>query len=229
MGGAVATAALLLIPSAGLGWRGVLAALAVYGAVAVLVLRALPQHAPHRRFGPANALTLVRAGYVALLLALIVEGLALPDGLRWALALSGVLVLLLDGADGWVARRTGMASSFGARFDMEVDALFVLVLTMLVVRAGAVGSWVIIGGLLRYLFVLASFAWPVLGMPLMPSFRRKAVCVVQILALLASLAPPAAPAAAWLCLGGLALLVYSFAVDIVQLLGTRRLAVRITT
>jgi phosphatidylglycerophosphate synthase len=227
--GVVAVAALLLIPAAGLGWRGVIAALVVYGAIAVLVLRALPQHAPHRRFGPANALTLARAGYVALLLALVLEGMAFAEGLRWALVLSGVAVLLLDGADGWVARRTGLASPFGARFDMEVDALFVLVLTMLVVRAGTAGSWVMIGGLLRYLFVLAGLAWPILGMPLIPSFRRKAVCVVQILALLAALAPPAAMAAAWLCLGGLLLLVYSFAVDIVQLLGTRRLAARITT
>ena len=229
LGGAVGAAALLLVPAAGLGWRGVFAALAVYAVIALLVLRALPQHAPHRRFGPANALTLARAGYVALLLGLIVEGVVLEEGLRWALVLSGLVVLLLDGADGWAARRTGLASPFGARFDMEVDALFVLALTMLVVRAGAVGSWVMIGGLLRYLFVLAGLAWPVLGMPLPPSFRRKAVCVVQILALLAALAPPAARGAAWLCLGGLLLLVYSFAMDIVQLLGTRRLAARITT
>jgi len=229
VGGAVAAAAFLLVPAAGLGWRGVIAALAVYAMVAVLVLRALPQHAPHRRFGTANAMTLVRAAYVALLLGLIVEGVALEEGLRWVLVLSGVVVLLLDGADGWTARRTGLASPFGARFDMEVDALFVLVLTMLVVRAGTVGSWVMIGGLLRYLFVLAGMAWPILAAPLPTSFRRKAVCVIQILALLAALAPPAAMAAAWLCLGGLLLLVYSFAIDTVQLLGTRRLAARITT
>ncbi len=229
LGGAVAAAALLLVPAAGLGWRGVAAALAVYAAIAALVLWALPQHAPHRRFGAANALTLARAGYVALLLGAVVEGVALADGLRWALVLSGLLVLLLDGADGWAARRTGLASPFGARFDMEVDALFVLALAMLVAHAGATGGWVIIAGLLRYLFVFAGFLWPVLALPLPASYRRKAVCVVLILALLAALAPPAAPAASWLCLGAVLLLVYSFAVDTVQLLGTRRVAARITT
>jgi phosphatidylglycerophosphate synthase len=229
LGGAVAAAALLLVPTAGLGWRGIGAALAVYAAIAALVLWALPQHAPHRRFGAANALTLARAGYVALLLGAVAEGLALPENLRWALVLSGLLVLLLDGADGWAARRTGLASPFGARFDMEVDALFVLVLTMLVARTGAVGGWVLISGLLRYLFVLAGFVWPILSLPLPASLRRKGVCVVQILALLAALAPPATGVANWLCLGGLLLLVYSFALDIAQLLGTRGVAARITT
>ena len=229
LGGAVAAAALLLAPAAGVGWRGIVATLAFYAAIAVLVLWALPQHAPHRRFGVANALTLARAGYVALLLGAVVEGVALPERLRWALLLSGLIVLLLDGADGWTARRTGLASLFGARFDMEVDALFVLVLTMLVVRTGAAGGWVMIAGLLRYLFVVAGFFWPILALPLPASFRRKAVCVVQILALLAALAPPAAAVASWLCLGGLILLVYSFAADIVLLLGIRRVAARITT
>jgi phosphatidylglycerophosphate synthase len=229
LGGAVAAAAMLLVPVAGLGWRGVVATLAAYAVIAALVLWALPQHAPHRRFGLANALTLARAAYVALLLGAVVEGLSLAESRRWALVLSGVLVLLLDGADGWTARRTGMASPFGARFDMEVDALFVLALTMLVARAGIAGGWVVISGLLRYLFVLAGFVWPVLALPLPASSRRKALCVVQILALLAALAPPAAPVVTWLCLGGLLLLVYSFAVDIVQLMGVRRVAARITT
>ena len=229
LGGAVAAAALLLVPAAGLGWRGIVAALAIYTAIAALVLWALPQHAPHRRFGAANALTLARAGYVALLLGTVVEGVVLSENLRWALVLSGLIVLLLDGADGWTARRTGLASPFGARFDMEVDALFVLVLTMLVARAGAAGGWVMITGLLRYLFVAAGFFWPILTLPLPASFRRKAVCVVEILVLLAALTPPAASVASWLCLGGLSLLVYSFAADIVQLMGTRRVAVRITT
>jgi phosphatidylglycerophosphate synthase len=31
-------------------------------------------------------------------------------------------VLMLDGVDGRVARRTGSQTGFGARFDMELDA-----------------------------------------------------------------------------------------------------------
>ena len=42
----------------------------------------------------------------------------------------------LDGVDGWLARRRGMSSAFGARFDMEIDALLVQVLAILVWRYG---------------------------------------------------------------------------------------------
>ena len=45
------------------------------------------------------------------------------------LALAG-LVLLLDGVDGWLARRGGWCSRFGARFDMETDALLVLLILL---------------------------------------------------------------------------------------------------
>jgi multidrug efflux pump subunit AcrA (membrane-fusion protein) len=38
---------------------------------------------------------------------------------------------MLDGVDGWLARRHEIASRFGARFDMEVDALLILALSVL--------------------------------------------------------------------------------------------------
>ena len=41
----------------------------------------------------------------------------------------------LDGVDGWLARRSGIASAFGARFDMEIDALLILVLAVLAWRS----------------------------------------------------------------------------------------------
>ena len=49
------------------------------------------------------------------------------------LGLSAV-ALALDGVDGWWARRTGTCSAFGARFDMEVDAFLILVLSVYVAR-----------------------------------------------------------------------------------------------
>ena len=36
-------------------------------------------------------------------------------------------VVALDGVDGWIARRIGRTTVFGARFDMEVDAALMLV------------------------------------------------------------------------------------------------------
>ena len=63
------------------------------------------------------------------------------------------IVVMLDGADGWLARRSGIASEFGARFDMEVDALLIMALAMLAWQHGKAGGWVLLSGLLRYVFV----------------------------------------------------------------------------
>ena len=46
-----------------------------------------------------------------------------------------------DAVDGWIARRRGVASPFGARFDMELDALFVAVLSWAALDAGRAGPW----------------------------------------------------------------------------------------
>ena len=43
-----------------------------------------------------------------------------------------IAVTVLDGADGWLARRSGVSSAFGARFDGEVDAFLILALSVAV-------------------------------------------------------------------------------------------------
>src|SRR5260221_725029 len=96
---------------------------------------------------------------------------------------------LLEGVDGWLARRGGMASRFGARFDMEIDALSVLVFTFVLLRAGQAGAWVLAIGLTRYIFVGVGWLWPPLRRELAPSLRRKTICVVVGSALLVALAP----------------------------------------
>jgi phosphatidylglycerophosphate synthase len=223
LGGGVAAAGLLLMPLAGFGWRAPAGALAGYGVIAALVLLGLAGHAPHRRFGLANAVTLSRAAGMALLIGILAEGVALAPAERWLIAAAGMGALLLDGVDGWAARKTGLSSPFGARFDMEVDALFVLVLSALVCRAGQAGGWVLTAGLMRYIFVLAGWLWPALAAPLAPSLRRKAICVIEIVVLLTALAPLLAPeAAAQLCLAGLGLLGYSFLADAVALAAAAR-------
>ena len=80
------------------------------------------------------------------------------SGRRSVAALVGlaVVALVLDGVDGWVARRTGTVSALGARFDMEVDAFLILVLSVYV--AGSVGPWVLAIGAARYAFWAAGAA-----------------------------------------------------------------------
>ena len=97
---------------------------------------------------------------------------------------------------------------------MELDAFLLVALSVLLFRSGKVGSWVLLVGGLRYIFVLGGLLWPRLRGALPPSRRRKVVCAVQGIVLVICLAPvtPPAPAAA-LAASALLLLVYSFVVD----------------
>jgi phosphatidylglycerophosphate synthase len=159
---------------------------------AALVLWGLPGHHPFREMGLANQATITRGVLVVMLAALIGEH---SDGFVQSVALAiGVIAAILDGVDGWLARRTNMASRFGARFDMETDALFIFVLAALAWQLDKAGAWVLLSGLLRYGFVMAGLALPWLRAPLPPSFRRKTVAVLQVVALLFVIAPFISPA-----------------------------------
>jgi phosphatidylglycerophosphate synthase len=225
-GGIVATfSALGFVP---LSWRGLSVAALSYALVTLIVVFGLSLHAPHRHFGIANAVTLLRAGFNALLLAVAGEVLlggtfALNDPTRWWLTGAAATALALDGVDGWAARRSRMASAFGARFDMETDALFILGLALLLAAAGIVGPWVLASGLTYYLFRVAAWMWPWLNSPLFPSLRRKTVCVAQVAFLILALVPALPIWGARLsCMTGLVLLIYSFAVDIIWLYARAR-------
>jgi phosphatidylglycerophosphate synthase len=169
---------------------------------------------------PAN---LVTAGRALLVAVVAVIGVAWPTPAgAWAVVAIGTVAAVLDLADGWLARRTGTASPFGARFDLETDAALVLVLSALVWRFGVTGPWVLASGLMRYAFVAAAAPLPWLARPLPPRRRRQAVCVVQIVALLVALGPIVPPVLAWLvAAAGLATLTWSFAVDVAWLHGHR--------
>ena len=132
----------------------------------------------------------------------------------WIVAGAAAVAMVLDGVDGWLARRTGMASAFGARFDMETDALLIQVLAILAWQYGKAGPWVLVSGLLRYLVVAAGWVLPWMQRPLFPSFRRKTICVIQIVGLILTILPPIVPPASeWLAAVSLAALAYSFLVD----------------
>lgn len=204
---------------AGLPAAYLLQAAALYALLAALVVRHVPDALPGRGLGPANRITLGRAA-----LALAIMPLALRPGplgapVYWWIIGVSTAAMVLDGFDGWAARRTGTATPFGARFDVEVDAALLMALSVLVWRSGAAGPWVLLIGGIRYLFVAAGRVRPALRGALPPRRRRKAIAVVQGVALLVALGPIIPP---WLAVGGaagaLALLVWSFAVDVRWLL-----------
>lgn len=192
-----------------------LASLAAFAFVAAYALSGLEGH--RRPWGPANRVTLLRGGMASLLAGFLVAGPVTP-AVAWALCVTAVIALALDGVDGWLARRRDVASPYGARFDMELDTLLTLVLALLLWRWGEAGPWVLLLGLLRHVFVLAGRAWPRLAAPLPFSQRRRVVCVVQVAVLAAGLAPVVEPPLTGLAAGAaLALLIFSFAVDTVWL------------
>jgi len=204
--------------AAGLGAWFVVRALAVFGLAIALMLRALPSHAPHARFGSANRVTLVRLAMVALLAAGVGESFPDPETAAWAVIGLATTAALMDALDGPLARAQGMASDFGARFDMETDALLVLVLSLLVMHFDKAGGWIMAAGLMRYAFVLAAWALPWIARPLPPSQRRKAVCVGQITSLIVCLGPIIpAPWSNAIAALSLVALTASFAVDMAWL------------
>jgi phosphatidylglycerophosphate synthase len=125
-----------------------------------------------------------------------------------------MLITLLDGVDGWFARKTRMSSAFGARFDMEIDALLILVLSILAWRHNKAPAWVVLSGALRYAFVVAGWLVHRMRQPLPVSRRRQTVCVVQVVCLIAVILPRIQPpVSTGIAAIALLTLVYSFAVD----------------
>lgn len=136
---------------------------------------------PHPTLGLCNAVTLLRLAMVMALLAPLASDRA--DG--WTVFWVAAIALSLDGVDGWLARREGRVSEFGARLDMEVDSVLALILALNAWVSGAADVWVLLIGLPRYVFVVAPTIFPWLDAPLPEKFSRKVVCVVQIGALIA--------------------------------------------
>ena len=178
-----------------------------------LAARGMAADYPHRLLGACNLVTATRLAITAALAASLA---GIPnDTWDWAVPALALSALALDGVDGWLARRQGLRSDFGARFDMEVDSGLAAILALSALAEGRAGAELLILGAARYAFVTAALALPWLAAPLPESLRRKTVCVLQIAALVA-LSMPVLPAEAArpLALAAAALLTWSFARDI---------------
>lgn len=180
-GAAVPALALLLV-----GPVPVALGLAVAGhfagtALAVILLR---RGYPHGDLGLCNLVTLARLALTASLLAPL-----LAPASSWAVLGVAIAALALDGVDGWLARREGRVSAFGARLDVEVDAALAVILALNAFASGSVGIGVLLLGLPRYAYMAAALALPWMAGPLPERFDRKLICVVQIAVLIALQAP----------------------------------------
>jgi phosphatidylglycerophosphate synthase len=156
--------------------------------------------------------------------ALVASGLStdIPTALLVGLT---VPALILDGVDGWVARRTRTVSATGARFDQEVDAFLILVLSIQV--STTLGAWVLTIGAARYLLWGAEWLWPWLREPVPPRYWRKVVAAIQGIALtiaVANVLPPVANVI--MVAGALVLLCESFGEYVIWLWRKRPIAVK---
>lgn len=143
------------VAALGLGAPSALAAVALLSFLALLWL-GRGHYTDGRGFGVASYVTTIRLGIVLALLAFTKK----PDAES---ALWVVLVLVLDAIDGWLARRRGLVSDFGERFDMECDAFLLLACGVLLAVDGRLGVWIVAPGLLRYLYVLLLAVLPARG------------------------------------------------------------------
>ncbi len=164
---------------------------------------------PTGQFGPANVVTLLR------LLATVVL-LAVPYAGNTLILVVGAAFLSLDGVDGWMARKTGLASEFGDYFDKEVDAFFMLALCLLLYAAGRLGAWILLPGALRY-----GFVWYLkLAEPPQPKERAtrssKTIALVMLSALMFCFLP-FEPSCEILAASATVALVYSFGLSIWRL------------
>ena len=180
----VALSVCVVVPASvamGAGLGPVLVALVLFAVSASVAGRAMHLGYPHLHLGLCNAITLARLALAAALVAALLAG----SGPSWTVFAVAALALGLDGIDGWLARRQGYVSAFGARFDMEVDSVLALVLALGAAVSTSVGPFVILLGLPRYLFAVARWALPWMRRDLPDRFSRKAACVVQLATLIA--------------------------------------------
>jgi phosphatidylglycerophosphate synthase len=203
---------------AGLGPAGWAAGLAYVAAVWIALTRWMRHDGTG--LGPADVVTLSRAILIGGVAAVTAESFRRPQPVAVLVVLAAV-ALVLDAVDGRVARRTGTASSLGARFDGEVDASLLLVLATYVANAGTepalTAGALAIGGM-RYAFGLACWACPWMRRRLPARYWRKVVTAVQGVVLVTAAADVIARPIVGIALAvALALLLESFGRDVLWL------------
>jgi phosphatidylglycerophosphate synthase len=95
-----------------------------------------------------NAVTFVRLGIILLVFSRFGEidriGVAI---LAWMAALGDIL-------DGFIAKKLKGQTYFGAVFDEETDAIYILLISILIFQTGILPWWILLTGIPRYLVLL---------------------------------------------------------------------------
>lgn len=133
-----------------------------------------------RPYKPADGITAFRLLIVVILL-LVIPHNYLPSLFVFLIIL---FAEILDGIDGKIARRTG-PTKFGAIWDMETDAWFILSLCLVAVFYQGYPRWIMGFGMIRYFFYFVFyFLKPEnAAFPKNLSLYSKTICVATVLLL----------------------------------------------
>ena len=141
----------------------------------------------------ATWVTVTRGAAVAVFAGFVVAGSPAETGIvSWVPAALFALAAALDAVDGALARATDSVTDIGARLDIEIDALVVLVGTVVAVVDGTLPPVFLAVGAARYLFVVGRW-WrtrrgrPVSDLP--PNRFRRLLGALAMLAIWLALVP----------------------------------------
>lgn len=172
-------------------------------------------HLSKARFiGYANLITLFR------FCLLIFLGFSLFKMAPWMALLIGIIILILDGIDGFFARRFKESSNFGAYLDMEADTFFVCLFCTFYYLENLFGGWILLIGFMRYLYVSLILIFKLEGIKEKSTRFAKTIAVVLFSSVLMPLVLPQ-----WIYYPSMilaaVLVVYSFGLSFWGMLGER--------
>ncbi|MGB0838830.1 MAG: CDP-alcohol phosphatidyltransferase family protein [Chitinophagales bacterium] len=128
--------------------------------------------------GMANGITTFR---IITMLVILQTYPTIPD---LYIGLLSLLILVLDGFDGYFARKNKTTSLFGEYYDKECDALYVMILALIIYQTQKAEIWVLGLGLIRYVYVLALIFFKPPEQKETRSFFEQSIAVILMASLL---------------------------------------------
>lgn len=130
--------------------------------------------------GYANAVTLFR------LLLMCLGGFFSMEWPNYILFVCFTSAVLLDVLDGYLARKYKQSSDFGLYFDMETDAFFVALTSLILYKKGMIDAWILFPGYLRYLYMIV---WKIIPREQQKEPKRRYASVIAGIFFVALLLP----------------------------------------
>lgn len=129
--------------------------------------------------GIGNLITLFK--YILIIIIVFISGLFTAR----IIGLFFIVPVVLDGLDGFWARRSNQISKFGALFDLESDSLFVALAGLLLYSRHITGAWLLPAVYLRYVYVLVITLLQLSGIPEKRTRFGPSIAVIMFISLIA--------------------------------------------